>query len=76
MDNGERRTFVLPGHGLKCGKCGATLPAVDRTRASEGFILRERRCVECGELSVTSERVIDTRPIRGRKITIRRDEYL
>ena len=76
MLNGERRIVVLPGHGLECGKCGGSLPDVNRTTTSNGFVLRERRCPQCGELNATTERVIATRAVRSRRITIDRSEYL
>jgi hypothetical protein len=50
--------FKLPGSGLKCDKCGGELPNVAHTRKTVGMIIRERRCVKCGELNKTLERVI------------------
>mgnify|MGYP001604467665 CR=1 FL=1 len=74
--NGERRVFELPGAGLVCGRCQTLLPAVNRTRTTEGFVIRERKCPNCGELNTTTERVIGTRPIRSRRISINRDDYV
>lgn len=76
MPNGERRIVQLPGYGLSCGKCGSALPQVNRTTTSDGFVLRERRCPQCGELNTTSERVIATRSVRSHRITIDRRDYL
>lgn len=72
----ERRAVQLPGAGLHCGKCDAVLPSVHRTIDTPGFITRERKCPNCGELNTTSERVINTRPVRARRTVIRREEYL
>lgn len=72
----ERRLVKLPGCGLHCGKCDAVLPSVHRTIDTPGFITRERKCPNCGELNVTSERVINTRPIRLRRTRIDRGDYL
>ena len=60
------REFVLPGSGLKCGNCGETLPIVNRTIKTPGFVTRERRCTKCGMINTTSERVINTRNKKGK----------
>ena len=39
---------------MKCIKCNGETEVVDTARASS-FILRRRRCLECGELQVTQE---------------------
>lgn len=72
----ERRKFELPGTGLRCGGCGEFLPHVDRTKETEGFVNRERRCPGCGQINVTDERVIHTRPVRAKRVTLRREDYL
>lgn len=76
MVDGERRIAETPGSGLKCGKCKAVLPSVTRTIETPGFINRERKCPSCGELNITDERVIHTRPIRSKRVRIRREDYL
>ncbi len=58
--------FQLPGGGLKCGKCGTTLPNVSRTIKSPGFVTRERICPQCGQVNTTGERVLNTRKINSR----------
>jgi phage FluMu protein Com len=64
--NGDKpEPFNLPGYGLKCAKCRSVLSRVARTTTTEGFITRERRCPNCGEMHVTSERVIHSRPARA-----------
>jgi len=62
---GDIREFQLPGGGLKCGHCGATLPRVHRTVTTPGFVTRERICEKCGKLNTTAERIINTRDRRG-----------
>lgn len=56
--------FNLPGYGLRCRKCDGVLPRAARTKTTDGFIIRERRCPNCGHLNVTDERVIHSRPVR------------
>ena len=56
----EQRAFRLPGAGLKCEVCTTDLVKVYRTKPSEGFIMRERRCPKCGHKNQTFERVINT----------------
>lgn len=56
--------FKLPGAGLKCGKCGEILPTVKETIKTPGFITRKRICTVCGNVNITSERVIATRQRR------------
>lgn len=58
------KEFQLPGVGLKCGACSATLPSVTRTFKTEGFVTRERICPACGKVNTTSERVINAREMR------------
>lgn len=60
----SRRTFNLPGHGLRCEKCDSSLPRVHRTVTTDGFVTRERICPECGALNITAERVIHARDRR------------
>ncbi len=54
----------LPVAGLRCIECGEILPSVDRTKTNEGFIARERRCLKCGTINDTDERVINARRVR------------
>ena len=72
----DREPFKLPGHGLVCKSCGTSLPEVNRTTTSDGFVMRERRCPKCGQVNVTDERVLTARAVRSRKVTIRREDYL
>lgn len=60
----DRRTFNLPGAGLKCDNCGGELPRVHRTVTTNGFVTRERICTRCGYINTTSERVINARERR------------
>lgn len=57
----ELRTFDLVDPGLRCGECSERLLKVFRTKASEGWITRERICPKCGSLNTTTERVVSTR---------------
>ncbi len=59
--------FHMPGYGLKCASCGTALPTVSRTTTTDGFITRERRCPnpQCGEINITTERIIAVREPRG-----------
>lgn len=78
MANGERRQVKLPGGGCYCEACGSPLPDVARTTRSDGFILRERRCInpKCKEkLNVTVERTLTARSVGIRRV-IRREDYL
>ncbi len=62
---GDNIKFRLPGGGLECGHCGATLTRVHRTVTTPGFVTRERKCEQCGKLNTTSERIVNTRDGRG-----------
>lgn len=61
----ELRSFDLPGSGLHCSVCGAGLPATSRRVNHPGFIVRERRCPNCGKINDTTERVIGARDVRS-----------
>lgn len=52
-----------PTEGVRCQTCGNRRTRIELTRREGDHVTRHRRCPYCGQMTVTSERVVVSRPV-------------